>query len=79
MQAVTVYCTVADPNLKVCVKVLLPAVMVLRYSDDIRGGSLDLMYNLLLQLDAIYSSAIQGLPDTSRTKVSLRCSGLFKQ
>ena len=70
MQAVTVYCTVADPNLKVCVKVLLPAVMVLRYSDDIRGGSLDLMYNLLLQLDALYSSPIQGLPDKVRTKVT---------
>ena len=30
-------------------------VMVLRYSDGMRGGSLGLMYNLL-QLDALYSS-----------------------
>ncbi len=36
---------------KVCVKVLLPAVKVLRFSDGMRGGNLGLMYNLLLQLD----------------------------
>ena len=56
-----------------CVKVLLPAVKVLCYSDGIRGGNLGLMYNLLLQLDQLYSSPIEGLPDKVRTKVSPRC------
>ena len=41
---------------KVCVKVLEPDVMVLCYSDDMRGGNLGLMYNLLLQLDQVFSS-----------------------
>jgi hypothetical protein len=40
------------------------------YSDGIRGAGLGLMYNLLLQLDALYSSPIQGLPDTVWTKVT---------
>ena len=57
-------------TIKVCVKVLLPAVMVLRYSDGMRGGNVGLMYNLLLQLDTLYSSPIQDLPDTVRTKVT---------
>jgi len=48
---------------KVCVKVLLPAVKVLRFSDGMRGGNLGLMYNLLLQLDELYSSRIDGAPD----------------
>ena len=42
-------------TLKVCVKVLLPDVMVLCYSVGMRGGILDLMYNLLLQLDVLYT------------------------
>jgi hypothetical protein len=54
---------------QVCVKVLLPAVKVLRFSDGIRGGNLGLMYNLLLQLDELYSSHIDGLPEKVRTKV----------
>ena len=57
-------------SIKVCVKVLLPAVKVLRYSDGMRGGTLGLMYNLLLQQDELYSSPIEGLPDKVRTKVS---------
>ena len=54
---------------KVCVKVLLSTVKVLRFSDGIRGGNLGLMYNLLLQLDDLYSSLIDGLPEKVRTKV----------
>jgi hypothetical protein len=57
-------------TIKVCVIVLEPDVKVLRYSDGIRGGTLGLMYNLLLQLDELYSSPIEGLPDKVRTKVS---------
>jgi len=41
-------------TIKVYVKVLHPAVMVVRYSDGIHGGNLGLMYNLLLQLDQLY-------------------------
>ena len=58
---------------KVCVKVLQPAVKVLRYSDGIRGGNLGLMYNLLMQLDERYSSPIEGLPEKVRTEVRPRC------
>ena len=57
----------------VLLEVLEPAVMVFRYSDGMRGGNLGLMYNLLLQLDHLYSSPIEGLPDKVRTKVSPRC------
>jgi hypothetical protein len=57
----------------VCVKVLLPPVKVLCFSDGIRGGNLGLMYNLLLQLDEFYLSRIDGLPEKVRTKVSPRC------
>ena len=60
-------------TIKVCVKVLLPVVKVLRYSDGMWGGNLGLMYNLLLQLDQLYSSPIEGLPDKVRTKVNPRC------
>ena len=58
---------------KVCVKVLEPVVMVLCYSDGMRGGNLGLMYNLLLQVDQLYSSPIDGLPENVRTKVSPTC------
>ncbi len=40
---------------------LEPAVKDLRYSDGIRGGTLGLMYNLLLQLDELYSSLVERL------------------
>ena len=58
---------------KVCVKVVESVVMVLCYSDGMRGGNLGLMYNLLLQLDQLYSSPIDGLPENVRTKVSPTC------
>ena len=59
-------------TIKVCVKVLEPAVKVLRYSDGMRGGY-GLMYNLLLQLDQLYSSPIDGLSENVRTKVISKC------
>ncbi len=59
---------IADNNfwstIKVCVKVLEPAVKVLCYSDGMRGGTLGLMYNLLLQLDELYSSLVERLLPT---------------
>ena len=60
-------------TIKVCVKVVEDVVMVLCYSDGIRGGNLGLMYNLLLQLVHLYSSPIDGLPENVRTKVSPTC------
>ena len=61
-------------NNRVCRELqLVAAVMVLRYSDGIRGGNLGLMHYLLLQLDDLYSSPIDGLPEQVRTKVSPRC------
>ncbi len=58
-------------TIKVCVKVLEPVVKVLCYGNGMWGGTLGLMYNLLLQLDEMYSSPspIEGLPDKVRTKV----------
>ena len=48
--------------------------MVFRYSDGMWEGDLGRMYNLLsVQLDEIYSSPIDGLPEQVRTKVSPRC------
>ena len=64
-------------TMKVCVKVMEPAVKVLRYSDGMRGFTLGLMYNLLLQLDELYSSPIEGLPDKVRTKVYLKYDSLL--
>ena len=55
---------------------LEPTVKVMCYSDGIRGGTLGLMYNLLLQLDHLYSSPIEGLPEKVRSKVSPRCIGV---
>jgi hypothetical protein len=51
-------------TIKVCVIVLEPAVKVLRYSDGMRRGTLGLMYNLLLQLDELYSSLVERLVRT---------------
>ena len=61
----------------VCVKVLEVAVKVFRYSDDMWGGNLGLMYNLLVQIDQLYLSLIDGLPENLRTKVSSRCKYVF--
>jgi hypothetical protein len=60
-------------KVKVCVKVLLPAVKVLRYSDGMQGGTLGLLYSLLLQLDELYQSPIPGLPESVRIKVTSPC------
>lgn len=65
-------------RIKVCIKVLTPAVMVLRYADGMRGGSLGLIYSLLLQLVELYKQNIPGLPDAVRVKVS-PLSSSFKQ
>lgn len=58
-------------RLDVVVRVMEPAVKLLRYSDGMKGGSLGLLYSLLLQLDALYKSPIEGLPEDVRKKVVL--------
>ena len=63
-------------TIKVCVKVLEPAVKVIGYRDGMWGGTLGLMYNLLLQLVHLYSSPIEGLPEKVRSKVNPRCIGV---
>jgi hypothetical protein len=45
--------------------------------DKNMGKNLGLMYNLPLQLDHLYSSPIEGLPDKVRTKVSMGPYVLF--
>jgi hypothetical protein len=41
----------------------------LRYCDGMKGGTLALLYNLILQLDTHYSNPIEGLDETIRTKL----------
>lgn len=53
----------------VCVKVLAPAVEALRYSDGKKGGAMGLVYDLLLQLNELYSKEIKGLDENIRKKV----------
>jgi hypothetical protein len=56
-------------TLKVATHVLKPALVALRYCDGMKGGTLALLYNLMLQLDTHYSNPIEGLDETIRTKL----------
>jgi hypothetical protein len=56
-------------SLKVDTQVLQPALVALRYCDDMKGDTLTLMYNLLLELDTTYSKPIKGLDETIHTKL----------
>jgi len=56
-------------RLGVATRVLEPALAALRYSDGMKGGSMALLYSLLLQLDALYGAPIDGLDDDIRKKV----------
>jgi len=53
----------------VAVKVLEPALVSLRFSDGMKGGSMGKLYDLLLQLKKLYGSEIEGLDDDVRAKV----------
>ena len=55
---------------------LEPVVKVMSYSDGMWGGTLGLMYNLLLKLDHLYSSPIEGLPEKVKSKVRPRYIGV---
>ena len=56
-------------TLKVATQVLQPALVALRYCDGMKGGTLALLYSLLLELDTTYSKPIKGLDETIRTKL----------
>jgi len=56
-------------TLKIAAQVLKLALVALRYCDDMKGGTLALLYSLLLELDTTYSKPIKGLDETIRTKL----------
>ena len=58
-----------DKTLKVATQVFEPALVALRYCDDMKGDTLALLYSLLLELDTTYSKPIKGLDETIRTKL----------
>jgi len=69
----TVKATIQDDkfweHLAVADKVLLPALAILRFADGMKGGTLGLLYHLLLQLDQEYQKPIEGLDDEIRKKM----------
>jgi hypothetical protein len=48
-------------TLKLATVVLTPALVTLCYSDGMKGGTVTLLYNLLLKLDEYYSNPIKEL------------------
>ncbi len=56
-------------TLKVSTQVLEPALVDLRYCDDMKGDTLALLYSLLLELDTTYSKPIKGLDEKIHTKL----------
>jgi hypothetical protein len=56
-------------TLKLTTQVLKPSLVALLYCDDMKGNTLALLYNLLLELDTYYSNPIKGLDETIRTNL----------
>ena len=56
-------------TLKVATLVLKPALVALRYCDGMKGGTVALLYDLLLELDKYYSKPIKGLDEALRKKM----------
>ena len=56
-------------TLKLATLVLKPALVALRYCDGMKGGTVSLLYNLLLELDKYYSKPIKGLDEAMRKKM----------
>ena len=56
-------------TLKVATLVLKPALVALRYCDGMKGGTVTLLYDLLLELDKYYSKSIKGLDEALRKKM----------
>lgn len=57
-------------DLDTAYRTLEPAYTALRYSDGMAGSSLALLYDKLLDLDAIYNAPIEGLDEDIRKQVS---------
>ena len=56
-------------TLKLATLVLKPALIALRYYDGMKGGTVALLYNLLLELDIYYSKPIKGLDEVIHKKI----------
>ena len=56
-------------TLKLATVVLTPALVALRYCDGMKGGTVALLYNLLLKLDEYYSKPINGLDEAMGKKM----------
>ena len=56
-------------TLKLATLVLKPALVVLHYCDGMKGDTVTLLYNLLLELDIYYSKPIKGLDEVIRKKM----------
>ena len=54
---------------KVATLVLNPALVSLSYCDGMKGGTVTLLYDLLLELDKYYSKPIKGLDEALRKKM----------
>jgi hypothetical protein len=53
----------------VCLRVLTPALVVLRYADGKKGSSMALVYSLMIDLNEFYKKPIRGLSEVIRKKV----------
>jgi hypothetical protein len=68
-------------TLKLATAVLKPALVALHYCDGMKGGTVTLLYNLLLKLDEYYSKTINWLDEANNfsggrwTRGSRRTSG----
>ena len=56
-------------TLKLTTVVLKPVLVALHYCDGMKGVTVSLLYNLLLELDKYYSKPIQGLDEAIRKKM----------
>ena len=56
-------------TLKLATVVLKPSLVTLSYCDGMKGGTVALLYKLLLKLDEYYSKPIKGLDEAMRKKM----------
>ena len=57
-------------TLKLVTLELKPGFVVLHYCDGMKGVTVSLLYDLLLELDKYYSKSITGLDETMSKKIS---------
>jgi hypothetical protein len=56
-------------TLKLVTLVLKPTLVALRYCDGMKGNTVSLLYNLLLELDKYYFKPMKGLDEAIRKKM----------